>query len=234
MGNEGRRGKKPPIRLNRLSLCCAAAALMAAGGAAAQDRPPPLKLSQDVAVTYRYVMDGEALAAAAGIDPDSMVGQAMRDMADIQTRTLRQASTGRIRSENAGLVQIVDPRSRRSWQFDTSPDAPGGRVVFVSEGEDEVGMQIEEVAQDPEFLMRREAGVDTVAGQDCTNWRIQPHDDDSVVWAACFAADGLALRIRLESEGMTSVQEATQIDYGPLDPALFSPPADWPVQPAIE
>ncbi|UEM01769.1 DUF4412 domain-containing protein [Skermanella rosea] len=33
---------------------------------------------------------------------------------------------------------------------------------------------------------------------------------------------------------MTSVQEATQVEYGPIDAALFSPPADWPVQPAIE
>ncbi|UEM01768.1 hypothetical protein JL101_017375 [Skermanella rosea] len=126
-----------------------------------------------------------------------MVGQAMREMADVQTRTLQQASTGRIRSENAGLVQIVDPRSRRSWQFDTSPDAPGGRVVFVSEGEDEVGMQLEEVAQDPQFLVRREAGTDMVADQACTNWRIQPCDDDSMVWISCFAADGLALRVKL-------------------------------------
>jgi hypothetical protein len=226
-----------PRAIGGLSAPVLAAALAWPGepAAAQQDRPPPLRLAQDVAITFRHPVDGAGAAAAAGVDPRSLVGQALRAMPEAQTRLLRQPATGRLRSENTGLVAIMDPRAGRAWTFDSGARDPAARVVTLREGDgDELGLEVEEAGQDPDILAERQGGTDRVTGIDCVNWRLRPGDQPAEDGAmlVCFAADGLALRTTTRAGGMTSVREAVRVERGPLDPALFAPPPGWPVRPA--
>jgi hypothetical protein len=55
----------------------------------------------------------------------------------------------------------------------------------------------------------------------------EPEEDGTEL---CLAADGVVLRSRTRRQGVAEMMEAVRVEYGPLDPALFSPPRDWPVQ----
>lgn len=224
-------GRLKPVDTRRAALAGLCAVLASASPAAAQDRPPPLRLTSDVTIVYRHPIDAAAAAEAAGIDPASPAGQALRSVPEVQTRLFRQAATGRVRTENAGLVEIADLPARKAWRFDSVASNPADRVVTLTEGEDEVGMTVEEAAQDPDFVVQRQEGADQAAGIPCTNWRLRMQDEpESEAVLACFAADGLALRTAVTSAGTTSLQEAVRVDYAPLDAALFVPPP-WPVRP---
>ncbi|WP_431270085.1 hypothetical protein [Dankookia sp. P2] len=91
-------------------------------------------------------------------------------------------------------------------------------------------MDLREVARDPDFQVTR-LGTDQVAGIACTRWRVRevqkPAEDGTEF---CLAADGVMLRSQTRRQGMTEMMEAVRVEYGPLDPALFVPPRDWPMQ----
>lgn len=203
----------------------AAALACLAGAALAEERPPPLRLQQDATVTSRVTLAG--VAGAAGVDPNSLVGQALRDMPPVEVVQMHQSATGRIRAGTAGPVSVTDPRAQRMWTFDTTATG-AGRIVRQREGE-MVGLTMEQVGQDPDFEARRQAPRE-VAGVPCTDWRLRLRDEpEEQAILACFAADGLVLRIARSAAGMTEVQEAVRVARGPLDPALFSPPPGWRV-----
>ncbi len=203
----------------------AAALACLAGAALAEERPPPLRLQQDTTVTYRIIHTG--VAEAAGVDTRSLVGQALQNLPPTDVVHLHQAATGRTRSGTSGHVGISDPRAGREWSFDTTATG-AARVVRLREGET-LGMSVEQAAQDPDFVTVRQ-GSRQVAGLPCTEWRVRLRDEpEERAMLACFAADGLMLRLVHGSSGMTMVQEALRVERGPLDPALFVPPPGWPV-----
>ncbi|TCZ57148.1 hypothetical protein [Roseicella aquatilis] len=178
--------------------------------ALAQDAPPPLKPARDVAITYRA-----ASSPVPGLD--------------IQLRTLVSAATGRQRQENSGLVGITDPRAKRRLMFSMDrQDGLYGRVIEQPISDDE--MSLEEVARDPDFRVTRH-GTETVAGLSCTVWRVrEAQEPEAEARELCLTADGLMLRSRAQKGGMRESIEAVSVEYAPLDPALFAPPAGWPVQ----
>jgi hypothetical protein len=208
-------------------LGCAAVAILAllGGTAMAEERPPPLRLQQDATVTFRVTLGGAA--EAAGVDPSSLVGEALRGMPPVEVVQMHQAATGRTRAGTSGPVAVRDSRAQRMWTFDTTATG-AGRVVRQREGE-MAGLTMEQVGQDPDFEARRQAPRE-VAGVPCTDWRLRLRDEpEEEALLACFAADGLVLRIARSAAGMTQVQEAVRVARGPLDPALFVPPPGWPV-----
>jgi hypothetical protein len=144
-------------------------------------------------------------------------------------RTLVSAGTGRQRQENAGLVGITDPQAKRRYMFSTDrQDGLFGRVVEQPISNDE--MDLAEVARDPDFRVTRH-GTETIAGLGCTVWRVrEAQEPEEEATELCLSADGLMLRSRAQRQGMASVMEAVRVEYGPLDPSLFAPPAGWPVQ----
>ncbi|TDH61874.1 hypothetical protein E2C06_14080 [Dankookia rubra] len=86
------------------------------------------------------------------------------------------------------------------------------------------------VARDPDFQVRR-LGTDQVAGFACTRWRAQKVQEPEVDGTElCLAADGAVLRSRVRRQGMTEMMKAVRVEYGLLDPVLFVPPREWPVQ----
>jgi YD repeat-containing protein len=68
-------------------------------------------------------------------------------------------------------------------------------------------------------------GADSVAGLACTLWQREAEGRKAT---ACLTNDGVLLRMQVTGtppEGM----EATEVRYGPADPALFVPPAAYRV-----
>jgi hypothetical protein len=137
------------------------------------------------------------------------------------------SSEGRIRTEGRSLinrvVHIIDTRG-------------GGVVVLVDADRTyhDLGRMAAVMTQDivlvrTDTKMTRE-GVDTVAGQACTVWRIEPQGESSPEDArhACITADGVPLRL-VEGSGAdaSTLYVATRVTYGPQDPARFRRPADY-------
>jgi hypothetical protein len=178
--------------------------------ALARELPPLLKPRQDVTITYRL--------------PNPLFAGG-----EHRLQTFVAAATGRQRQENAGLVGITDPQAKRRYVFSTNrQDALYGRVMEQPVDDDEMNLQ--EVARDPDFQVTR-LGTDQVAGLACTRWRVRevqdPVEDGTEL---CLAVDGVVLRSRAQRQGVTEMMEAVRVEYGPLDPALFLLPPDWPVQ----
>ncbi|MBR0657159.1 DUF4412 domain-containing protein [Plastoroseomonas arctica] len=74
----------------------------------------------------------------------------------------------------------------------------------------------------PDARFTRE-GADRVAGLACTNWRIEDRGNRA---RACLTDDGVMLRAQPETQGAGTL-EATEISYGPQDPARFTVPTGY-------
>ena len=192
--------------LNKLSRLCPAALFAAAIGpvAAHGDRPPMLP-TRDVAITYRVV----------GAPPWAE-----------EMRISWLASEGRRRIEWPGGVRatVVDHRNPGAsfMIFD------GVRSVFMLRAGEEPAIG---TPGGPETSGRfTRAGTASHAGQTCTVWR---YEDERSTGEACVTVDGVLLRgvVTLGYEGRTQTGglEATQVDYGPQDPARFRRPGRYQV-----
>jgi hypothetical protein len=147
-----------------------------------------------------------------------------------------KATAGRVSWLTAeGRMRIESEAQRGVILVDTR----GGGVMVVLEREREfhdMG-RIAEVAAStyrvvgPRSRLRRE-GEERIAGQACTVWRILPpvQDGDEAVEPrrACITADGVPLRV-VNGEGADAEEEyvATQVAYGPQDPARFRVPEGY-------
>ncbi len=76
-----------------------------------------------------------------------------------------------------------------------------------------------EIGSQPDATFTRD-GTDSIGGQACTIWVVHEQGADATI---CKTADGVLLRTA--AMGMTIT--ATQVAYGPQDPARFHIPADY-------
>ena len=84
--------------------------------------------------------------------------------------------------------------------------------------------------QPPDTARFTRAGTATVAGLGCTVWR---YEDSATKGKgeACLTADGVMLRSTGTHQGKTGTLEATEVTYGPQDPARFQVPAGYQAMP---
>jgi hypothetical protein len=188
-----------------------AAFLLLALDAAAQTAPPALRPERDVTITR------------GGAHPVPGMGR-------FEVREMVSAGTGRIRNENAGAVLVQDRRGLRSWQWNADAPPEARRVTETVLEADDLPLGYDELPREPDFVVTAR-GADRVAGLPCTIWHIRERDDAPEDGTTlCLSADGLLLRQVTARGGMRSGIEATRVEYGALDPALFEPPRGWPVQ----
>ena len=76
----------------------------------------------------------------------------------------------------------------------------------------------------PDRLHFTRQGQATVARLACAIWSVQ---DGARRSSGCLTADGVLLRGQSTERGDTGAVTATAVTYGPLDDALFEPPADY-------
>lgn len=168
--------------------------------AAAQSRPPAMP-SRDVVVAYQVENAGPTVDTVAWL-----------------------VAEGRIRTDGKGfsnrVTHLIDTRG-------------GGVVAYVdaTRSYQDLGRMAEVMTQDivlarPASRLVRE-GADTVAGHQCTVWRIDGEGGSSPDEArrACITADGVPLRL-VEGTGAdaSTLYVATRVTYGAQDPARFRVP----------
>jgi cysteine synthase A len=153
--------------------------------------------------------------------PISLRGQGVRPGAstpsvdEINATWLSSQRLLRVDNASAPGWVLVEERTRRA-----SMVMPQGLVMRLPDSP-EVAM----LMQDPESQGRiTRQGRRTIAGQACTDWRLERNDGKSGV--ACLTADGVLLR--LQQTGRREVLEATRVAYGPQDPTRFRLPAGAP------
>jgi len=176
-------------------LAASAANLAAQTTNQAQPRPNLLP-TRDVAVTFQ--LQGS----------DKIQG-------DINASWLSSQRLLRVDNASAPGWVLVEERTRRA-----SMVMPQGLVMRLPDSP-EVAM----LMQNPESQGRiTRQGRRTIAGQGCTDWRLDRNDGKGGV--ACLTADGVLLR--LQQTGRREILEATRVAYGPQDPARFRLPAGAP------
>ena len=172
-----------------------AALLLAALPAAAEERPLFLP-SRDVAVTYRVT-----------------AGQA----AGHELRMAWLAAERKLRVETPGVP---------GWSV---VDQPAQRMLVVLEQQRAVlevpaqggpgGFALP--AEPPASARFTKGGSATIAGQRCTLWR---YEDGQNKGETCLTADGVMLRSSGGQGERSGAVEATEVAYGPQDPARFQAP----------
>ena len=177
--------------------------LIAAGLPATAQQQPPAMPSRDVAVRYKV--------------PNSP---------PTTDRVAWLVAEGRLRTEGRALTRrvthLIDTRS--------------GQVTALLDSErtfHDLGRVAPTMTRDHSFVrpgtrLTRE-GADRVAGHACTVWRVEAQGsspDD--VRRACITEDGVPLRL-VEGSGADAetLYEATEVTYGPQDPAQFRVPAGY-------
>jgi hypothetical protein len=169
---------------------------------AAAQDRPPLTPTRDVAITYRLIGEGAQQAA----------GQAMV----VQWLAAQQL----MRTDMPGLgYSVTDHRSQRAFmvmeQMRMIMDLPIQQAM--QQGMPSAGASF-----------RRE-GSATIAGHDCAIWVVQ---DGASQGRSCVTADGVVLRAEGTHQGRTGGMEATQVVFGPQDPARFQRPQGYQSMPA--
>ncbi len=176
------------------------ALLLIASPALAQDRPP-LTPTRDVAVTYRVIGDAAQRAPQGG--PGSAITISWN------------AAQGLMRTDMPGMGWMVaDPRQGRAFMVMEAMKS----IMDVP-----LGQAMQQQMNSPTATFRRE-GTATVAGLPCTIWFTQ---DGPSQGRSCITAEGVVLRAEGTHQGQTGGMEATQVSFGPQDPARFPRPAGY-------
>ena len=175
--------------------------LAVATPAMAQDRPQ-LTPTRDVAVTYRMIGGGAPAAAPPGA-PGSAITVSW------------SAAQGLMRTDMPGMGYMV-------------ADQRAGRAFMVMEAMRAImdvpfGQAMRQQLNSPTATFRRE-GTATVAGLACTIWSVQ---DGPSQGRSCITSEGVMLRAEGTHQGQTGGMEATQVAFGPQDPARFQRPAGY-------
>jgi hypothetical protein len=172
--------------------------------AVAQDRPAQITPTRDVAVTYRSIGQGSQ-------QPGVPAGMTMA----------WHAATQMMRTDLAGMgFAVVDQRA--------------GRAFLVMEAQRMImdipaGQAMQQQGLPPNATFRRE-GTQTIAGHGCTVWAYQSGQDQG---RACITADGVMLRAEGSRGGQSGGLEATNVAYGPQDPARFRRPEGYQSMPGM-
>lgn len=184
-----------------LVLAACALALPAAAQAQGQDRPR-LEPARDVAVSYRLV--GQGAQGQVALSWRATARQARLDNPD---------GSYMVADIGAGSGFMASDQHRELALLGAPPpDAgipglvpPGGR--FVREGQDRV------------------------AGQDCTQWRVELSDGSR--GRACITSDGVVLRSLGSAPGQPEQGlEAVSVSYAAQNPARFTRPPGYREVPA--
>lgn len=124
-------------------------------------------------------------------------------------------------------VLRVDNASAPGWLMVQQPTQ---RAFMVMEGQRLV-MRLPPAPEIAMLLDRPESqgnvtrlGRRTVAGMNCTDWKIERRDGKG--GTACLTPDGVLLRA--QQAGRREILEATRVMYGPQDPARFQLPQGYP------
>lgn len=125
------------------------------------------------------------------------------------------AAGGLMRSEMPGMGWMVaDTKSGRAFmvmeQMRAIMEVPAGQMGPLS-------------APPPTATFRRD-GTATVAGLGCTIWVVQ---DGPSTGRSCITAEGVMLRAEGTHQGRSGGMEATQVSFGPQDPARFQRPPGY-------
>lgn len=120
-----------------------------------------------------------------------------------------------MRSEMPGMGwMVMDHASQRAFMV-----MEQARMVM----DVPIGQFMQQHGPPPDASFRRE-GTATVAGLVCTVWSYR---DSRTEGRACVTADGVTLRAEGTSQGRRGGMEATQVAYGPQDPARFQRPQGY-------
>jgi hypothetical protein len=187
-----------------LRLALAAMLAAAALPAAAQDRPPAHP-SRDVTVTYRF--EGAPQGAAEMRLSWLQAEQKMR----IDT----PGGQGWIVTDTrSGTSFMVQDQARMIMQLPRNPSMP-------------------DLSRPPPGTSFTRAGTETLLGHRCTVWRVTGPLGEG---EACVTDDGVMLRTRGSASGTPGggqgggqggAMVATQVSFGPQDPARFRAPQDY-------
>lgn len=175
----------------------AAATLLLLACPALAQDRPTLTPTRDVTVTYR--LQGDAPAGG----PASMV-------------VSWQAATATMRTDMPGGMgwMVADTRNGRAFmvmeQMRTVMDIPANQAMTAR-------------IASAEARFRRE-GTATVAGLRCTVWSIQDREGEG---RSCITEDGVMLRAEGAHQGRRGGMEATEVRFGPQDPARFQRPQGY-------
>ncbi|MFT8246496.1 DUF4412 domain-containing protein [Roseomonas sp. BN140053] len=176
----------------------AATATLALVALPALAQPANMRPTRDVSVTYR-------MSGMAGVPPQDM-------------RMDFSASTGR---------QRVDPPGGVGWML---IDRQANSAVMVMDAQRAtmamppatVAAMTQEVPAGATFARK---GTATVAGTSCTEWDMTAGGGKGT---SCITEDGVLLRtVTTAPNGVTVTMEATQVNYGPIDPARMTLPSGY-------
>ncbi len=127
-----------------------------------------------------------------------------------RSRFSAELQRSRLDTPTPGVYLIVDYRAHVMQAVN---DAARGVLDMQAPA------QLPGAVPDATFTRR---GEDVVAGIPCTEWETK--DTAGQLTLACFTADGAMLRARRGSQVLAT---AVKVAYGPLDPALFTPPPGY-------
>jgi hypothetical protein len=120
-----------------------------------------------------------------------------------------------MRSDMPGMgYMVMDQRNQRAFMV-----VEQARMIM----DIPTGQAMAQAGPSPNATFRRE-GSATVAGHACTIWSYQ---DGGNQGRACVTAEGVMLRAEGTSQGRTGGMEATQVAFGPQDPARFQRPQGY-------
>jgi hypothetical protein len=120
-----------------------------------------------------------------------------------------------MRSDMPGMgYMIMDHRNQRAFMV-----VEQARMVM----DIPTGQAMAQAGPPPNATFRRE-GAATVAGHACTIWSYQDGADQG---RACVTNDGVMLRAEATAQGRRGGLEATQVAFGPQDPARFQRPQGY-------
>ncbi len=156
--------------------------------------------------------NGPVLRPTRDVDITYQLGSA--DGTPLQERLRWSVTTQRLRVDppTPGLYVIIDLRARRMDMV---------RISDRSVIEAAAPTSVAGLPGDAASSARRE-GEETVAGLLCTDWAML--DAAGQPTTICLTDDGVLLRARA---GGQTLLTATAVHYGPSEPALFAPPADY-------
>lgn len=161
-------------------------------------QPANLRPTRDVTVTYR-------MSGMAGAPPQ-------------ETRMAFSASTGK---------QRVDPPGNTGWilidrQAQSAVMVMDAQRMVISMPPATVAAMNQEAPAGATFTRKGRA---TVAGTACTEWEVTIGQARGT---NCMTDDGVMLRsVSTGPNGASVTMEATQVTYGPIDPARLSVPAGY-------
>jgi predicted small lipoprotein YifL len=179
----------------------------------------------------------EAPGGDAGTDAVQAAAAGLPNLFQVSYRLEAQ-----IHDEAGGMQPLTLIRDGRSTRIEMSQPGQGEMAIVFAEGEafmlvNQLGQRMamrmnptdapalpEEEWEDPDPSVRR-VGDCSVIGERGVEWESADTGTGSP-GRACITPDGVMLRA---SEGDRVIWEATSIDRGPQDPALFTIPADYQV-----